>query len=202
MRAQGRGRSIFDDFFDNYPTVRKRVVTPTITFHVTPLHAGAPSSFAGGVIMLAQSLVMITQAIKTAGDISNLETTAFTMLASLGVVELILLSFIKATDKNKYDSSLTDRINVMIKAFIAISASLLIISAALKLLNGIDEIFSIGVVMIGIVGVIGIVIAAFAELTKKQVASMLAERIGAIGSAFMAIAAAVLMISIAMGIIR
>ena len=159
------------------------------------------SSFAGGVIMLAQSLVMITQAFRVAGDISNLETTAFTMLASLGVVELILLSFIKVTDKNKYDSSLADRINVMVKAFVAISASLLIISSALKLLNGIDEIFSIGVVMVGIVGVIGIVIAAFAELTKKQVASTLAERIGAIGSAFMSIAAAVLMISIAMGII-
>lgn len=159
------------------------------------------SSFAGGVIMLAQSLVMITQAFKIAGDISNLETTAFTMLASLGVVELVLLSFIKATDKNKYDSSLPDRIGVMIKAFIAISASLLIISMSLKRLNGIDDIFSIGVVMVGMVGVIGIVIAAFAELTKKQVASTLAERIGAIGSAFMAIAAAVLMISIAMGII-
>lgn len=47
--SQGRSRSIFDDFFDSYQTVRKRVRTPSINFHVNPLPAGAPASFCGGV---------------------------------------------------------------------------------------------------------------------------------------------------------
>jgi len=46
----GRTGSIFDDFFDDgYKTVRKRISTPAITVHVSPLPAGAPASFGGGV---------------------------------------------------------------------------------------------------------------------------------------------------------
>ncbi|MBQ7222190.1 MAG: BatD family protein [Bacteroidales bacterium] len=42
-------RSIFDDFFDNFQTIRKRINTPAITVNVKGLPAGAPASFAGGV---------------------------------------------------------------------------------------------------------------------------------------------------------
>ncbi len=49
VRASGRNRSIFDDFFDNYQTIRKRVATSTINVRVTPLPSGAPASFGGGV---------------------------------------------------------------------------------------------------------------------------------------------------------
>ena len=45
----GGGRSIFDDFFDQYQTIRKRISTPTLTVSVRDLPAGAPASFAGGV---------------------------------------------------------------------------------------------------------------------------------------------------------
>ena len=45
----GGGRSIFDDFFDQYQTIRKRISTPTMTVSVRDLPAGAPASFAGGV---------------------------------------------------------------------------------------------------------------------------------------------------------
>ncbi|MBR6424313.1 MAG: BatD family protein, partial [Bacteroidales bacterium] len=45
----GRGMSIFDDFFDQYQTVRKRISTPTLSVKVRDLPAGAPASFAGGV---------------------------------------------------------------------------------------------------------------------------------------------------------
>ncbi|MBO4558080.1 MAG: BatD family protein [Bacteroidales bacterium] len=45
----GRARSIFDDFFDSYQTIRKRVSTGSINVHVNPLPAGAPASFGGGV---------------------------------------------------------------------------------------------------------------------------------------------------------
>lgn len=41
--------SIFDEFFDEYRTVRKRITTPSYKIQVSPLPAGAPASFKGGV---------------------------------------------------------------------------------------------------------------------------------------------------------
>ena len=49
MRSEGFGRSIFDDFFDTYHTIRKRLSTQPATIKVEPLPAGAPASFGGGV---------------------------------------------------------------------------------------------------------------------------------------------------------
>ena len=49
IRATTTGpRSIFDDFFDNFQTVRRRLSTPEITVTVKALPA-APASFGGGV---------------------------------------------------------------------------------------------------------------------------------------------------------
>ena len=45
----GSPLSIFDDFFDQYQTIRKRISTPTIQVKVRDLPAGAPASFGGGV---------------------------------------------------------------------------------------------------------------------------------------------------------
>lgn len=42
-------RSIFDDFFDSYQTIRKRISTPEVTVRVKEIPAGAPASFKGGV---------------------------------------------------------------------------------------------------------------------------------------------------------
>lgn len=47
--SSGGSRTIFDDFFDNYQTIRKRLTTKSATINVKPLPAGAPASFAGGV---------------------------------------------------------------------------------------------------------------------------------------------------------
>ena len=47
--SSGSPLSIFDDFFDQYQTIRKRISTPTIQVKVRDLPAGAPASFAGGV---------------------------------------------------------------------------------------------------------------------------------------------------------
>ena len=49
VRSSSAGRSIFDDFFDSYQTIRKRVVTSPVTIKVKALPAGAPASFSGGV---------------------------------------------------------------------------------------------------------------------------------------------------------
>lgn len=42
-------RSIFDDMFSTYQTIRKRLSSPELEIRVRPLPSGAPSSFAGGV---------------------------------------------------------------------------------------------------------------------------------------------------------
>lgn len=42
-------RSIFDDFFDNYQTIRKRLFTPEIAINVRNLPENAPATFYGGV---------------------------------------------------------------------------------------------------------------------------------------------------------
>lgn len=42
-------RSVFDDFFDSYRTVRKRVEAPPVILNVNQLPAGAPPSFDGAV---------------------------------------------------------------------------------------------------------------------------------------------------------
>ena len=43
------GASIFDNFFDSYQTVRRRLRTDSYTVNVSPLPDGAPESFRGGV---------------------------------------------------------------------------------------------------------------------------------------------------------
>lgn len=50
VRAEQTGpRSIFDDFFSSYQTIRKRVTSEPVTINVSALPAGAPTSFTGGV---------------------------------------------------------------------------------------------------------------------------------------------------------
>lgn len=50
VRSEPTGpRSIFDDFFDSYQTIRKRVSSDPVTIEVSAIPAGAPASFAGGV---------------------------------------------------------------------------------------------------------------------------------------------------------
>lgn len=47
--SSSQGRSIFDDFFDSYQTIRKRVRTEDVSIRVDALPAGAPASFTGAV---------------------------------------------------------------------------------------------------------------------------------------------------------
>ena len=49
VRTQQRMRSIFDDFFEGYQQVSKRVVSASPSVDVLPLPAGKPAGFSGGV---------------------------------------------------------------------------------------------------------------------------------------------------------
>ncbi len=63
--SSGSPLSIFDDFFDQYQTIRKRISTPSIQVKVRDLPAGAPASFAGGVGDFKVSAKMSKEGIKS-----------------------------------------------------------------------------------------------------------------------------------------
>ena len=57
--------SIFDEFFDEYRTVRKRVSTPSYTINVSALPSGAPASFKGGVGQFSISASLSKDSLRT-----------------------------------------------------------------------------------------------------------------------------------------
>lgn len=65
VRTSSRGASIFDGFFDEYSTVRKKVRTRPVTINVRSLPAGAPSSFAGGVGVYSVSASLSSDSLST-----------------------------------------------------------------------------------------------------------------------------------------
>lgn len=65
IRMSSGGRSIFDGFFDDYRTVRKKVTSKPVTVNVSPLPAGAPSSFGGGVGEFTISAALSKDSLKT-----------------------------------------------------------------------------------------------------------------------------------------
>ena len=70
----GFGRSIFDEFFDNYQTIRKRVSSGSAVVNVAPLPGGAPSSFEGGVGQFKITAAMSSDSLKT-NDAGSLKVT-------------------------------------------------------------------------------------------------------------------------------
>jgi hypothetical protein len=65
IRVSPGGTSIFDGFFDDYRTVRRKVATSPVTVNVSPLPAGAPASFAGGVGSFGISAKVSKDTLKT-----------------------------------------------------------------------------------------------------------------------------------------
>ena len=83
---QARSRSIFDDFFNSYTTATRTLRAPGATIHVTPLPAGKPASYAGGVgkftmdakisntDVKANEAITLTLTIRGAGNMKLLKT--------------------------------------------------------------------------------------------------------------------------------
>ena len=97
--------SIFDSFFqDSYRQVRKRVVTQPVTLHVSPLPAGAPASFGGGVGKFDMRAELTRDSLKT-HDAASLKVTVS------GTGNLALLSAPKINfppDFEVYDTKSSD----------------------------------------------------------------------------------------------
>ena len=77
VQVQQRPRSIFDDFFGSYTNVTKMLTAPGVTIHVSPLPAGKPAGFSGGVghftltPSISQTEIQANEAVTIRLDISG-----------------------------------------------------------------------------------------------------------------------------------
>lgn len=100
------GNSIFDGFFDDYQTIRKRVISKAYTVNVKSLPAGAPASFTGAVGKYRISAVLDTDSLKV-HDAASLTVT----VSGSGNVALVGAPKVKfPPDSEVYDTKTTDRI--------------------------------------------------------------------------------------------
>ena len=101
----GSPLSIFDDFFDQYQTIRKRISTPTLQVKVKELPAGAPASFGGGVGNFKISAKMSKDGIKSNEAASLIVTVSGT--GNLSMLEAPKVDF--PPDFEVYDLKITDK---------------------------------------------------------------------------------------------
>ena len=107
IRVSTGGASIFDGFFDDYRTVRKKVSTGPVTVNVSPLPAGAPASFSGGVGSFEISAKLSRDSLKTHEAASLLVTVS-------GKGNISLLEAPKVTfplDMEVYDTKVSEKVD-------------------------------------------------------------------------------------------
>ena len=107
IRVSSGGTSIFDGFFDDYRTVRKRVATKPVIMNVSPLPAGAPASFAGGVGQFRISAKVSRDTLKTHEAASLLVTVSGTGNVSLLEAPKIVFP----PDMEVYDTKVSEKID-------------------------------------------------------------------------------------------
>ena len=107
IRVASAGNSIFDGFFDDYRTIRKRVVSTAVTVNVSPLPAGAPASFAGGVGKFEISARLSKDVLKT-HEAGSLVVTV-TGTGNVSLLEEPKVTF--PPDMEVYDTKISDRID-------------------------------------------------------------------------------------------
>ena len=107
IRVSSGGTSIFDGFFDDYRTVRKKVATEPVVVTVSPLPAGAPASFAGGVGEFRISAKVSKDTLKTHEAASLLLTVSGR--GNVSLLESPKVSF--PPDMEVYDTKVSDKID-------------------------------------------------------------------------------------------
>lgn len=106
VRVSSGGNSIFDGFFDEYRNVRKKVQTMPVTVNVSPLPAGAPASFGGGVGEFTISASVSKDSLKT-HEAASLVVTV-TGKGNVSLLEAPKVSF--PPDMEVYDTKVTSNI--------------------------------------------------------------------------------------------
>lgn len=106
MRVSSPGTSIFDGFFDDYRTVRKKVASKPVTVKVADLPAGAPASFGGGVGKFSISAQLSKDSLKTHEAASLMVTISGK--GNVSLLEAPVVSF--PPDMEVYDTKVSDRV--------------------------------------------------------------------------------------------
>ena len=107
VRVSSGGTSIFDGFFDDYRTVRKKISTGAVTVNVSPLPAGAPASFGGGVGSFSISAKLSRDTLKTHEAASLLVT-----VSGKGNISLLEAPKVKfPPDMEVYDTKVSEKVN-------------------------------------------------------------------------------------------
>ena len=108
VRVSSGGNSIFDGFFDDYRTVRKKVATKPLTVSVSPLPSGAPASFGGGVgefsisakvskdSLLTHEAASLIVTVSGRGNVSLLETPKVSFPPDMEVYDTKVVSNVSA----------------------------------------------------------------------------------------------------------
>ena len=107
MRVSSPGTSIFDGFFDDYRTVRKRVSSKPVTVNVSPLPAGAPASFGGGVGQFTMSAKLSKDVLKTHDAASLIVTISGN--GNVSLLEAPKVHF--PLDMEVYDTKVSDKVD-------------------------------------------------------------------------------------------
>ena len=107
VRVSSGGTSIFDGFFDDYRTVRKKVATQPMTVTVNPLPVGAPASFAGGVGHFTISAKVSKDTLKTHEAASLILTVSGR--GNVSLLETPKVNF--PPDMEVYDTKISDKID-------------------------------------------------------------------------------------------
>ena len=107
VRVSSGGASIFDGFFDDYRSVRRRVESKPVTVNVSALPSGAPSSFGGGVGQFTISAKVSKDSLKTHEAASLLVTVAGT--GNVSLLEAPKVSF--PPDMEVYDTKVSDKLS-------------------------------------------------------------------------------------------
>ena len=102
--SSGGSRSMFDDFFDSYQTIKRKLTAPSIHVNVSPLPSGAPASFAGGVGEFQLS-ARLTKDTINANEAVSLEVSV-SGSGNLNLVEAPKITF--PADFEVYDTKIND----------------------------------------------------------------------------------------------
>ena len=95
---------MFDDFFDSYQTIKRKLTAPSIHVNVSPLPSGAPASFAGGVGEFQLS-ARLTKDTINANEAVSLEVS-ISGSGNLNLVEAPKITF--PADFEVYDTKIND----------------------------------------------------------------------------------------------